>query len=78
MLVDVYQSSTTATRFLAVPTGNPVAYASVPPEPAMVDPQLFLQGTDLALSNYFIGLDAAAVMKQVADQGFAAFTATVR
>lgn len=78
MLVDVYQSSTTATRFIAVPTGNPVAYANVPAEPGMVDPQLFLQGTDLASSNYFAGLDAAAVVRQVADHGFAVFTASVR
>jgi|GEM_PF-1769349 len=78
MLVDIYQSSTSTTRFIAVPTGNPVAFANVPGEPDMVDPQLFLQGTDLTVSNYFVGLDAATVVKQVADHGFALFTASVR
>jgi len=78
MLVDIYQSSTDARRFFAVPTGNQVAFARVPSEPGMVDPQLFLQGADLASSNQFIGLDAPAVLRQVADQGFASFTASLR
>lgn len=78
MLVDIYQSSTNATRFLAVPTGNPIAFAKVPSEPGMVDPQLFLQGTDLNANNYFTGLDAPVVLKQVADHGYALFTAGVR
>jgi hypothetical protein len=78
MLVDIYQSSTNAQRFVAVPTGNQVAFANVPSDPELVDPQLFLQGTDLVSSNYFIGLDEAVILKQVADHGFALFTASVR
>lgn len=78
MLVDIYQSSTDAKRFVAVPTGNQGAFARVPGEPGMVDPQLFMQGTDLVSGNYFVGLDAHAVLRQVADQGFASFTAAVR
>jgi hypothetical protein len=78
MLVDVYQSSTDASRFVAVPTGNPVAFAHVPSEPGLVDPQLFLQGADLASGSCFVGLDAQVVLKQVNDQGFASFTASLR
>ncbi|MDR3447521.1 hypothetical protein [Dyella sp.] len=78
MLVDVYQSSTDAAWFVAVATGNPVAFASIPSDPVLVDPQLFLQGADLASSNEFIGLDTAAVVKQVEDKGFALFKSHLR
>nr|WP_199042079.1 hypothetical protein [Dyella sp. ASV24] len=78
MLVDVYQSSTDAAWFVAVATGNPLAFARVPSDPVLVDPQLFLQGADLASSNEFIGLDTAAVVQQVADKGFALFKAGLR
>ncbi len=78
MLVDIYQSSASNGWFVAVPTGNQIAFARVPSKPELVDPQLFLQGTDLVSGNYFVGLDAAAVLKQVADQGYAFFEAGVR
>lgn len=78
MLLDIYQSSADAEWFVAVPTGNPLAFSRVPSEPALVDPQLLLQGTDLGSSNIFIGLDAVSVLTQVTDKGFALFRASLR
>ncbi|WP_114240740.1 hypothetical protein [Dyella sp. C9] len=78
MLVDIYQSSTHARRFAAVQTGNPVAFSKVSNESDFIDAQLVLQGIDLASGTYFVGLDAAPIVQQVADKGFALFTASMR
>ncbi|RAO77263.1 hypothetical protein [Dyella jiangningensis] len=77
MLLDVYRSGVNQTCFLAIPAGRLLASATIPKGPDYAGLALHLQGVDLTTSDYFHGLEAQTVLRQVADHGYATFRASV-
>jgi len=77
MLLDIYRSGVNQACFLAIPAGRLLASATIPTGPDYADLALHLQGVDLTAGDYFHGLHAQAVLKKVADDGYATFQATV-
>ncbi|MDG2538216.1 hypothetical protein P5Y53_11125 [Dyella jiangningensis] len=76
MLLDIYRSGVNQACFLAIPAGRPLASATIPAGPDYADLALHLQGADLLSGVELKGLDADQVLKQVADVGYAVFTAS--
>ncbi|WP_233842580.1 hypothetical protein [Dyella sp. 2HG41-7] len=73
MLVDIYRGGVNPRQFVAVPTGRPLPTAHLPNTADLAELHLYLQGTDIASSGEFSGVDVQAVLKQVVDDGFALF-----
>ncbi len=78
MLIDIYQSGVDANQFVAIPTGHSLVMARLPDEASVADLQLYEQATDLTSGTDLVGVDALAILRQVADAGFVLFRASLR